>query len=182
MALGCRALQSGLNNNFSAWRGPHAWRAGFLLGDSPLKIMPVAGVRTKAPGWKLNDKALYKILESHVYRCEAASSNKTFPAWTHFLHFEMAAAKLPAVLRASIDGTKVSYTQLGSSGLRVSVPILGAMSLGSQKWQDWVVEGEEALQVLKSAWDKGMVFAQLHFLVFEKPSDKRHRTKYMGHS
>ena len=94
----------------------------------------------------------------------------------------MAAAKLPAVLRASIDGTKVSYTQLGSSGLRVSVPILGAMSLGSQKWQDWVVEGEEALQVLKSAWDKGMVFAQLHFPVFEKPSDKRHRTKHMGHS
>jgi aryl-alcohol dehydrogenase-like predicted oxidoreductase len=71
----------------------------------------------------------------------------------------MAAAKLPAILQASIDGTKVSYTQLGSSGLRVSVPILGAMSLGSQKWQDWVVEGEEALQVLNAAWDKGMLFA-----------------------
>ena len=94
----------------------------------------------------------------------------------------MAAAKLPAVLRASIDGTKVSYTQLGSSGLRVSVPILGAMSLGSQKWQDWVVEGEEALQVLKAAWDKGILFARLHFQVLENSANKRHKTKYMGHS
>ena len=94
----------------------------------------------------------------------------------------MAAAKLPAILRAGIDGMKVSYTQLGSSGLRASVPILGAMSLGSQKCQDWVVEGEEALQVLKAAWDKGILFARLHFQVLENSANKRHKTKYMGHS
>lgn len=42
----------------------------------------------------------------------------------------MGDAGLPAPLRASLEGTKVSYTQLGRSGLRVSVPILGAMSFG----------------------------------------------------
>lgn len=31
--------------------------------------------------------------------------------------------------------TKVTYKRLGNSGLRVSVPILGAMSLGSKEWQ-----------------------------------------------
>lgn len=42
----------------------------------------------------------------------------------------MGDAGLPAPLRASLESTKVSYTQLGRSGLRVSVPILGAMSFG----------------------------------------------------
>jgi aryl-alcohol dehydrogenase-like predicted oxidoreductase len=39
------------------------------------------------------------------------------------------------------------------------------MSLGAEKWQEWVVEGEEALQVLKAAWDKGMPSAKLHFQI-----------------
>jgi len=72
---------------------------------------------------------------------------------------EMAAPKLPAGIQASIDGTKVSYAQLGSSGLRVSVPILGAMSLGTKEWMDWVIEEDEALQLLKGAWDRGIPFA-----------------------
>ena len=71
----------------------------------------------------------------------------------------MAARNLPAAVQASINGTKVAYAQLGSSGLRVSVPILGAMSLGTKEWLDWVVEEEEALQVLKAAWDRGIPFA-----------------------
>jgi hypothetical protein len=56
------------------------------------------------------------------------------------------------------------------------------MSLGYQKLQDWVVEGEEALQVLKAAWDKGVLFARLNFQVLENSVEKRHRAKYMGHS
>ena len=36
------------------------------------------------------------------------------------------------------------YRQLGKSGLRVSVPILGAMGIGDKRWQDWVIEEEEA--------------------------------------
>lgn len=42
----------------------------------------------------------------------------------------MGGAKLPRSLQESLDNTKVSYAQLGKSGLRVSVPILGTMSFG----------------------------------------------------
>jgi hypothetical protein len=42
----------------------------------------------------------------------------------------MGDAGLPHSLQESLDNTKVSYAQLGKSGLRVSVPILGAMSFG----------------------------------------------------
>ena len=35
------------------------------------------------------------------------------------------------------------YKQLGKSGLRVSVPILGAMSFGDKKWQEWVIEEDK---------------------------------------
>ncbi|KAK7452146.1 hypothetical protein VKT23_012251 [Stygiomarasmius scandens] len=52
--------------------------------------------------------------------------------------------------------TQVQYVRLGKSGLRVSVPIFGAMSLGSSKWLSWALDEDEALQVLKSAWDRGI--------------------------
>ncbi|KAF2129329.1 aldo-keto reductase-like protein [Dothidotthia symphoricarpi CBS 119687] len=52
--------------------------------------------------------------------------------------------------------SKADYKQLGKSGLRVSVPILGAMSFGSSKWLPWVIEEEEALPILKAAYDKGI--------------------------
>jgi hypothetical protein len=38
---------------------------------------------------------------------------------------------------------QVEYRRLGKSGLRVSVPILGAMSLGSSKWLPWVLDEAE---------------------------------------
>ena len=38
---------------------------------------------------------------------------------------------------------QAEYRQLGSSGLRVSVPILGAMSIGDRRWLDWVIEEGE---------------------------------------
>jgi len=38
---------------------------------------------------------------------------------------------------------QVEYRRLGKSGLRVSVPILGAMSFGSDKWGDWVINEAE---------------------------------------
>ena len=62
---------------------------------------------------------------------------------------------VPASLQDSLNKTKVEYTQLGSSGLRVSVPILGTMGIGSKEWMPWVVEEEEGLQVLKAVWDRG---------------------------
>ncbi|TVY15070.1 Aldo-keto reductase dtxS3 [Lachnellula arida] len=63
---------------------------------------------------------------------------------------------VPASLQKSIDDTKVEYVQLGTSGLRVSSPILGTMGIGSKQWTNWVIEEEEGLQVLKMAWDRGL--------------------------
>ncbi|KAG8216283.1 NADP-dependent oxidoreductase domain-containing protein [Butyriboletus roseoflavus] len=51
---------------------------------------------------------------------------------------------------------KVEYRQLGKSGLRVSVPVLGAMSFGSSKWSPWVLEEEPSLKILKAAWNLGV--------------------------
>ncbi|KAH8119692.1 Aldo/keto reductase [Phellopilus nigrolimitatus] len=50
----------------------------------------------------------------------------------------------------------VEYRRLGTSGLRVSVPIVGAMSFGSDKWQPWVINEDKALPLLKAAWDRGV--------------------------
>jgi aryl-alcohol dehydrogenase-like predicted oxidoreductase len=60
-----------------------------------------------------------------------------------------------AVIR-SINETKAEYRQLGKSGLRVSVPILGAMSFGDPSWQPWVIDEEAALPLLKAAFDRGL--------------------------
>jgi hypothetical protein len=61
-------------------------------------------------------------------------------------------AELPAELKASIENTKVSYKQLGKSGLKVSVPILGAMSFGSKDWAPWVVDDEEEVNKVNKSF------------------------------
>ncbi|KAI1655447.1 Aldo/keto reductase [Daldinia decipiens] len=63
---------------------------------------------------------------------------------------------VPASLQKSIDNTNVDYARVGSSGLRVSSPILGAMSLGSSKWLPWVLDEEKSLEILKAAYDRGI--------------------------
>ncbi|KAF2866317.1 NADP-dependent oxidoreductase domain-containing protein [Massariosphaeria phaeospora] len=60
------------------------------------------------------------------------------------------------IIKDLLAESKAEYRQLGKSGLRVSVPILGAMSIGSKKWQPWVIEEEEALPLLKAAYDRGI--------------------------
>ncbi|KZV98831.1 Aldo/keto reductase [Exidia glandulosa HHB12029] len=50
----------------------------------------------------------------------------------------------------------VVYRQLGKSGLRVSLPIIGAMSFGHKDWAPWVIEEEQSIEVLKAAWDRGV--------------------------
>ncbi|KAI9458051.1 NADP-dependent oxidoreductase domain-containing protein [Boletus coccyginus] len=55
-----------------------------------------------------------------------------------------------------MSAPKVVYRQLGKSGLRVSVPILGGMTLGSSKWTPWVLDEEPSLDLLKAAWDLGI--------------------------
>lgn len=56
----------------------------------------------------------------------------------------------------SINETKAEYKRLGKSGLRVSVPILGAMSFGDPAWFPWVIKEDEALPLLKAAYDRGL--------------------------
>ncbi|KIY53466.1 Aldo/keto reductase [Fistulina hepatica ATCC 64428] len=51
---------------------------------------------------------------------------------------------------------RVQYRRLGNSGLRVSVPIIGGGLIGSKKWMPWTIEGTEALEFLKAAWDRGV--------------------------
>ncbi|KAI4524598.1 Aldo/keto reductase [Schizophyllum commune Loenen D] len=58
--------------------------------------------------------------------------------------------------------TPVKYVQLEKSGLRVSVPILGAMGFGNPKCgatdesTQWILGEEAALPILKAAWDRGI--------------------------
>ncbi|KAK0509835.1 hypothetical protein JMJ35_008229 [Cladonia borealis] len=65
-------------------------------------------------------------------------------------------AAIPKSVQESVDSTKVEYRQLGKSGLRVSVPILGAMSFGNEQWQPWVIGEDKALPTLKAAYDLGL--------------------------
>jgi aryl-alcohol dehydrogenase-like predicted oxidoreductase len=65
-------------------------------------------------------------------------------------------ANIPEGLKASLDGTKVEYRQLGKSGLRVSVPIFGCMSFGDKAAMPWVIDEAEALPLLKAAYDMGL--------------------------
>lgn len=50
----------------------------------------------------------------------------------------------------------MTYKNLGSSGLKVSKIIVGAMSYGSPKWQEWILDEEQSLPLLKHAYDCGI--------------------------
>lgn len=65
-------------------------------------------------------------------------------------------AHVPESIQKSVEDTKVEYVRVGSSGLRVSTPILGAMSLGSKQWMPWVLDEDESLEILKAAFDRGL--------------------------
>lgn len=65
-------------------------------------------------------------------------------------------AQLPESVAKSLDDTKAEYRLLGNSGLRVSVPIVGCMSIGNPDWADWVLGPEKALPLLKAAYDRGV--------------------------
>ncbi|KAG9027633.1 hypothetical protein FRB95_007567 [Tulasnella sp. JGI-2019a] len=50
----------------------------------------------------------------------------------------------------------IPYIRPGQSGLRVSKLILGCMSYGSSKWQDWVLDEQEGVEHIKLAYDLGI--------------------------
>jgi aryl-alcohol dehydrogenase-like predicted oxidoreductase len=63
----------------------------------------------------------------------------------------------PAHYTETKDATKVTYAQLGKCGLRVSIPILGAMSVGHKDWAPWVEDDEAKVgELLKAAYDRGL--------------------------
>lgn len=65
--------------------------------------------------------------------------------------------EIPKELQESTDATRVEYVQLGKRGLRVSLPILGAMSFGHRDWQPWVVSDEaEVEKLLLGAYERGV--------------------------
>lgn len=55
----------------------------------------------------------------------------------------MAAPPIPKSLSDSLEKSKAEYVSLGKSGLRVSIPILGAMSIGHVDWAPWVIEEDK---------------------------------------
>ncbi|KAG2108195.1 NADP-dependent oxidoreductase domain-containing protein [Suillus discolor] len=66
------------------------------------------------------------------------------------MHCGLRGAMVPA------DDRGAEGVVLGQSGLRVSVPILGAMSFGSAKWAPWVLDEEPSIEIMKAAWDLGI--------------------------
>ncbi|CAM0135622.1 hypothetical protein VKS41_005273 [Umbelopsis sp. WA50703] len=53
---------------------------------------------------------------------------------------------------------KMQYTNLGTTGCRVSRICLGCMSFGDPKWAPFIVEEEDALPMIKDAYDAGINF------------------------
>ena len=51
--------------------------------------------------------------------------------------------KPPQSVLDSVAASKAEFVQLGKSGLRVSIPILGAMSVGHPGWAPWVLDEEK---------------------------------------
>ena len=52
----------------------------------------------------------------------------------------------------------MQYVNLGSTGLKVSRLCLGAMTYGSKKWREWVLEEEESRPFIKRAVEHGINF------------------------
>jgi aryl-alcohol dehydrogenase (NADP+) len=52
----------------------------------------------------------------------------------------------------------MDYTNLGSTGLKVSRICLGTMTYGSKKWREWVLEEEESRPFIRRALELGINF------------------------
>jgi 1-deoxyxylulose-5-phosphate synthase len=52
----------------------------------------------------------------------------------------------------------MDYVNLGSTGLKVSRLCLGAMTYGSKKWREWVLEEEESRPFIRRALELGINF------------------------
>lgn len=62
----------------------------------------------------------------------------------------------PIISCSTMPENKVPYVRLGQSGLKVSRIILGCMSYGDPKWQQWVLDEEASLPHFKRAYELGI--------------------------
>ncbi|KXS12841.1 Aldo/keto reductase [Gonapodya prolifera JEL478] len=54
--------------------------------------------------------------------------------------------------------SKMQYTKMGATGLKVSRLCLGTMTLGSKKALDWALDENESIEMLQLAWELGINF------------------------
>src|SRR5579864_7083806 len=52
----------------------------------------------------------------------------------------------------------MQYTRLGSTGMKVSRICFGAMTYGSKKWREWVLEEDDAQPFYRRAIEAGINF------------------------
>ncbi|KAF8729407.1 Aldo kereductase, partial [Rhizoctonia solani] len=105
---------------------------------------------------------------SALFGLELSNLRSAFPAYINasllwlriippqaLLHSSLSA---PILLDMSAEENKknMTYVRLGNSGLKVSRLILGLMSYGTKGWAPWVVEKEEAIKHIKTAYDAGI--------------------------
>lgn len=57
----------------------------------------------------------------------------------------MSKPEIPQSLKTSVEASRAEYVNLGKSGLRVSIPIFGAMSFGDPEWAPWVIDEEKVI-------------------------------------
>lgn len=46
--------------------------------------------------------------------------------------------------------------RLGNSGLKISKVVLGCMTFGTSKWQDWVLDEDKSLPIIEHAYKNGI--------------------------
>jgi aryl-alcohol dehydrogenase (NADP+) len=52
----------------------------------------------------------------------------------------------------------MEQVRLGQSGLKVSRLCLGCMTYGARSWRDWVLDEDEALPLIRAAYESGITF------------------------
>ncbi|KAL1959332.1 hypothetical protein VTO42DRAFT_2519 [Malbranchea cinnamomea] len=57
---------------------------------------------------------------------------------------------------AAQEDNQMEYVRLGKSGLKISKILLGMMSYGTSKWQDWVLDEDQALPLIEHAYKRGI--------------------------
>ncbi|KAI6008441.1 NADP-dependent oxidoreductase domain-containing protein [Pisolithus marmoratus] len=106
----------------------------------------------------INDLGTFVRVHSQLASCYTASEHYISILTKACTHIFFRRVQHPHIIIATtMANANVEYRQLGKSGLRVSVPIMGCMSFGSEEqWGPWILNEDASLQILKAAWDQGI--------------------------